>query len=106
MRMALVPPPLAQVPLTTSVVTSPMATASVLVRSNGMNTNIAQWAADNEQSVIDSSSVSVSVQAYQKPTKEEIEQKKRNFNFWFWGGGFVAPCLATFYYFGFKFWER
>ena len=24
----------------------------------------------------------------------------------FWGGGFVAPFLATFYYFGFKFWEK
>jgi hypothetical protein len=40
------------------------------------------------------------------PTKEEVEAKKANFNFWFWGGGFVAPFLATFYYFGFKFWER
>lgn len=40
------------------------------------------------------------------PTKEEIAQKKANFNFWFWGGGFVAPFLATFYYFGFRFWER
>ena len=40
------------------------------------------------------------------PTKEELEAKKRNFNLWFWGGGFVAPFLATFYYFGFKFWER
>jgi len=40
------------------------------------------------------------------PTKEEIEAKKRNFAFWFWGGGFVAPFLATFYYFGFKFWEK
>jgi len=40
------------------------------------------------------------------PTAEELAAKKRNFNFWFWGGGFVAPFLATFYYFGFKFWER
>ncbi len=40
------------------------------------------------------------------PTKEELAAKKRNFNLWFWGGGFVAPFLATFYYFGFKFWER
>jgi hypothetical protein len=40
------------------------------------------------------------------PTKEELEIKKRNFNYWFWGGGFAAPTLATFYYFGFKFWER
>jgi len=40
------------------------------------------------------------------PTKEELAAKKRNFNLWFWGGGFVAPFLATFYYFGLKFWER
>jgi len=40
------------------------------------------------------------------PTVEELAAKKRNFNFWFWGGGFVAPFLATFYYFGLKFWER
>lgn len=40
------------------------------------------------------------------PTAEELAAKKRNFNLWFWGGGFVAPFLATFYYFGFKFWER
>ncbi|OEU13921.1 hypothetical protein FRACYDRAFT_269960 [Fragilariopsis cylindrus CCMP1102] len=40
------------------------------------------------------------------PTAEEIAAKKRNFSFWFWGGGFVAPFLATFYYFGFRFWER
>lgn len=40
------------------------------------------------------------------PTPEEIAAKKRTFNLWFWGGGFVAPFLATFYYFGLKFWER
>jgi len=40
------------------------------------------------------------------PTPEEIAAKKATFNLWFWGGGFVAPFLATFYYFGFKFWER
>ena len=49
-----------------------------------------------------SSSTLVSV----APTKEEIAAKKRNFAFWFWGGGFVAPFLATFYYFGLKFWEK
>ncbi|KAI2506223.1 hypothetical protein MHU86_8158 [Fragilaria crotonensis] len=52
------------------------------------------------------SSQVLSLQERRPPTKEEIEEKKRNFNFWFWGGGFVAPFLATFYYFGFKFWER
>jgi hypothetical protein len=48
----------------------------------------------------------LSLEERRPPTKEEIEEKKRNFNLWFWGGGFVAPFLATFYYFGFKFWER
>mmetsp|Transcript_24340 Transcript_24340/g.27739 ORF Transcript_24340/g.27739 Transcript_24340/m.27739 type:complete len:127 (-) Transcript_24340:306-686(-) len=56
--------------------------------------------------LVDSSSQLVSLQERKIPTKEEVESKKRNFAFWFWGGGFVAPFLATFYYFGFKFWER
>ena len=55
---------------------------------------------------LDSPSTSVSVQEYKKPTAEEIAKKKFNFNLWFWGGGFVAPFLATFYYFGLRFWER
>lgn len=53
-----------------------------------------------------SSSQLLSLQERRPPTKEEIEAKKRNFNLLFWGGGFVAPFLATFYYFGFRFWER
>lgn len=40
------------------------------------------------------------------PTAEEIAAKKRNFNVIFWGGGFVAPFLATIFYFGFRFWEK
>lgn len=48
----------------------------------------------------------VALQERKIPTPEEIAAKKRNFNLWFWGGGFVAPFLATFYYFGFKFWEK
>ena len=47
-----------------------------------------------------STSQLLSLQERRPPTKEEIEAKKRNFAFWFWGGGFVAPFLATFYYFG------
>ena len=53
-----------------------------------------------------SSTQLLSLQERRPPTPEEIEEKKRNFNLLFWGGGFVAPFLATFYYFGFKFWER
>jgi hypothetical protein len=55
---------------------------------------------------LSSTSVTVSLQERKIPTAEEVAAKKRNFNFWFWGGGFVAPFLATFYYFGFKFWEK
>lgn len=55
---------------------------------------------------IESSSNVVSLQERKIPTAEEIAAKKRNFNLWFWGGGFVAPFLATFYYFGLKFWEK
>ena len=47
----------------------------------------------------------LSLEERRPPTKEEIEAKKRNFNFWFWGGGFVAPFLATFYYFGYAFYR-
>jgi hypothetical protein len=53
-----------------------------------------------------SSSHLVALKERKIPTAEEIAAKKRNFNFWFWGGGFVAPFLATFYYFGLKFWEK
>mmetsp|Transcript_1666 Transcript_1666/g.2458 ORF Transcript_1666/g.2458 Transcript_1666/m.2458 type:complete len:129 (-) Transcript_1666:155-541(-) len=52
------------------------------------------------------SSQLLSLEERRPPTQEEIAAKKRNFNLFFWGGGFVAPFLATFYYFGFKFWER
>mmetsp|Transcript_26576 Transcript_26576/g.61196 ORF Transcript_26576/g.61196 Transcript_26576/m.61196 type:complete len:140 (-) Transcript_26576:827-1246(-) len=37
---------------------------------------------------------------------EAVEKKKATFNVIFWGGGFVAPFLATFFYFGFRFWEK
>jgi len=59
-----------------------------------------------DSSAISSSTQTLSLQERVPPTAEEIAAKKRNFNFWFWGGGFVAPFLATFYYFGLKFWER
>ena len=61
---------------------------------------------DSSASAISSSTQTLSLQERVPPTAEEIAAKKRNFNFWFWGGGFVAPFLATFYYFGLKFWER
>eukprot|EP00978_Attheya_sp_CCMP212_P018803 scaffold51957_cov55-Attheya_sp.AAC.1 len=58
------------------------------------------------QSFVTSSSNVVSLKERHVPTPEEIASKKNNFNAIFWGGGFVAPFLATFYYFGLKFWER
>ena len=42
----------------------------------------------------------------EKPTEEEIAGKKFKFNLIFWGGGFVAPFLATVFYFGPKFWTK
>ena len=41
-----------------------------------------------------------------KKSAEQLAEEKKTFAWYFWGGGFVAPFLATFYYFGFKFWEK
>lgn len=73
--------------------------------SESITQGVNRWVAV-EQSSVSSSSFSVSLQERKVPTKEELEAKKRNFNLIFWGGGFVAPFLATFFYFGFKFWEK
>jgi hypothetical protein len=53
-----------------------------------------------------SSTSLLSLQEIKKVTQEEIDQKKMTFNLLFWGGGFVAPFVATVFYFGFKFWEK
>jgi hypothetical protein len=53
-----------------------------------------------------SSSQLLSLKERHIPTPEEVAAKKANFNLWFWGGGFVAPFLATIFYFGFRFWEK
>lgn len=58
------------------------------------------------QSFLASPSSVVSLQERKVPTAEEIAQKKLNFNLWLWGGGFVAPFLATIFYFGPKFWTK
>ncbi|GAX28535.1 hypothetical protein FisN_12Hu097 [Fistulifera solaris] len=52
------------------------------------------------------SSTTVALQERKIPTAEEVQQKKNTFNLIFWGGGFVAPFLATIFYFGFRFWEK
>jgi hypothetical protein len=40
------------------------------------------------------------------PTAEEVAAKKLTFNLWLWGGGFLAPFIATVFYFGPKFWTK
>jgi hypothetical protein len=82
-----------------SITSNPLATSSSL--DQGINRYLSQ-----EPTILTSSQVLSLKDRPPPPTAEEIEAKKRTFNLWFWGGGFVAPFLATFYYFGFKFWER
>ena len=72
---------------------------SFVDEANVVSTNI-------DSSSSSSSTMMVSLQERKIPTKEEIDQKKFNFNVIFWGGGFVAPFIATVFYFGFKFWEK
>lgn len=48
----------------------------------------------------------LSLQEIKKVSQEELEQKKLTFNLIFWGGGFIAPFVATVFYFGFRFWEK
>ena len=75
--------------------------------SSAMNDGIGRFLAQEPSSAIMTSTNGLSLKDRPPPpTPEEIAAKKRTFNLWFWGGGFVAPFLATFYYFGFKFWER
>jgi len=45
-------------------------------------------------------------EAKRAKSSEQVANEKKGFAYWLWGGGFVAPFLATFYYFGFKFWEK
>jgi hypothetical protein len=93
LSMALVsppPPPVNHVVMDTTAATT---TSSALTQ--GINKFMSE-----------SPSQLLALQERKVPTAEEIAAKKRNFAWWFWGGGFVAPFLATFYYFGFKFWEK
>uniref|UniRef100_A0A7S2AAP4 Transmembrane protein n=1 Tax=Trieres chinensis TaxID=1514140 RepID=A0A7S2AAP4_TRICV len=99
LKMAVDMPPAAP------AVTSTFATSAPTSSSVYINDGVSRFLSADESS-LQSSSTAVSLEERRPPTKEEIEAKKKNFAFWFWGGGFVAPFLATFYYFGFKFWER
>ena len=67
------------------------------------NTNLLHQGA---HSWLTESTLNVALQERKIPTAEEIAAKKRNFNIIFWGGGFVAPFLATIFYFGPKFWTK
>mmetsp|Transcript_27413 Transcript_27413/g.62492 ORF Transcript_27413/g.62492 Transcript_27413/m.62492 type:complete len:135 (-) Transcript_27413:22-426(-) len=94
----------ADVPVTTTAAAS---TSNYRVTSS-MNDGIGRYLAidtDSSSSITSSTSVLSLKDRPPPPTPEEIAEKKRTFNLWFWGGGFVAPFLATFYYFGLRFWE-
>lgn len=80
---------------------------SYLDETNIVSKNVdASSSASYSRSSSTGSSVMLSLQERKIPTKEEIDQKKFNFNVIFWGGGFVAPFIATVFYFGFRFWEK
>jgi len=80
-------------------------TTTTTLSTNTLETSVQSFLQANNP--IDSSTMTVSLKERPPPpTKEEIEAKKRNFNLWFWGGGFVAPFVATVYYFGPKFWTK
>uniref|UniRef100_A0A6U0QN48 Uncharacterized protein n=1 Tax=Eucampia antarctica TaxID=49252 RepID=A0A6U0QN48_9STRA len=87
-----------QAPPTTTYLSSPSLARSSDVTSP-MNMGVHKY--------LDSSSSNMlSLKEVKKPTAEEVAAKKRNFNIIFWGGGFVAPFLATVFYFGPKFWTK
>eukprot|EP00571_Detonula_confervacea_P008860 CAMPEP_0172324890 /NCGR_PEP_ID=MMETSP1058-20130122/52575_1 /TAXON_ID=83371 /ORGANISM="Detonula confervacea, Strain CCMP 353" /LENGTH=132 /DNA_ID=CAMNT_0013041303 /DNA_START=127 /DNA_END=525 /DNA_ORIENTATION=+ len=97
------------------VMDAPPAVSSVIVSfdqqspittSSSLNDGIGRFIAQEPSTILSSTNVLSLKDRPPPPTAEEIAQKKLNFNLWFWGGGFVAPFLATFYYFGLKFWER
>jgi hypothetical protein len=52
------------------------------------------------------SSSLLALQERRVPTADEVAAKRLTFNLWLWGGGFLAPLLATIFYFGPKFWTK
>ena len=87
------------------IVAEPASEISPLSYNSAMNNGIGNFIAQ-DSSIMTSTELLSLKDRPPPPTPEEIAAKKRTFNLWFWGGGFLAPFLATFYYFGFKFWER
>eukprot|EP00580_Thalassiosira_gravida_P003880 CAMPEP_0201599420 /NCGR_PEP_ID=MMETSP0492-20130828/877_1 /ASSEMBLY_ACC=CAM_ASM_000837 /TAXON_ID=420259 /ORGANISM="Thalassiosira gravida, Strain GMp14c1" /LENGTH=103 /DNA_ID=CAMNT_0048061987 /DNA_START=201 /DNA_END=512 /DNA_ORIENTATION=- len=103
MAMMDVPPP------ASSAIVAPVSVdqQTPIITSSSINDGIGRFIAKEPAHAIMTSTNVVSLKDRPPPpTAEEIAAKKLNFNLWFWGGGFVAPFLATFYYFGLKFWER
>lgn len=100
LRMAVDMPP-AVIPIVTSTIATSGGISTTSSISDGINRYL-----DTSDSALRSSSTAVSLKERKVPTADEVAAKKRNFNVVFWGGGFVAPFLATFFYFGFKFWEK
>jgi hypothetical protein len=96
--------PLVPVALEVNVAT-PATTAAFTTTSNQLQQGVQNFA--NGESFMETSTMTLSLKERPPPpTKEELAKKKANFNFWFWGGGFVAPFVATVYYFGPKFWTK
>ena len=91
--------------LDTPIIISESPSTTITSTSTSLSQGISNYLSD-ESTIMSSSQVISLKDRPPPPTAEEIAAKKRTFNLWFWGGGFVAPFLATFYYFGFKFWER
>jgi hypothetical protein len=90
--------------------TLPSATAEGAKRFLGTTVAVTSTGADvaiRERSLsLATSSSLLSLQERHVPTAEEIAAKKLTFNLWLWGGGFLAPLLATVFYFGPKFWTK
>lgn len=94
-------------PAPTAVSASTFSAAAAVAQTGPINDGIGRFIANIDDSALQSSSTSISLKERKPPpTKDEIAAKNRNLAWWFWGGGFIAPFLATFYYFGFKFWEK
>lgn len=100
-------PPMDVVPPAASVLeVSPASSSMVHVYASSQRQDLVPLDTGIRSYLQQQPSITVALQERKIPTKEEIDQKKLTFNLIFWGGGFVAPFLATIFYFGFRFWEK
>jgi hypothetical protein len=96
-------PPAVAAPVEVVLQASPSSSSGGSAVESGIRAYLSINAADT----VKSSTLTLSLKDRPPPpSKEEIEAKQRNFNVLFWGGGFVAPFVATVFYFGPKFWEK